>query len=141
MRVAELVMAVVLALLSVYLMWKATELPIGWIENEGPGGGAVPFWLGAGMLLCTLWIIVRSMMRTSPLSQSAETYLDARAKRLFFIIGGSLTIAIGLTHVIGMYFALPLFLAFYMRFLGGHRWRQVAMLAIALPIFIFFFFV
>ena len=44
MRRAELLMALVLALLSVYLMWKSWELPIGWIPDEGPGGGAFPFW-------------------------------------------------------------------------------------------------
>ena len=39
MRVAEICMALVMAIFSIYLMWKSTELPIGWIEGEGPGGG------------------------------------------------------------------------------------------------------
>ena len=41
MRMAELVMAVCLAIFSAGIMWKSTELPIGWIPNEGPGGGKV----------------------------------------------------------------------------------------------------
>ena len=49
MRVAEFVMAFFMGLFSLYLMWKSTELPIGWIPNEGPGGGAFPFWLSFGM--------------------------------------------------------------------------------------------
>ena len=40
MRKAELIMALVMAVFSVYIMWKSTELPIGWIPEEGPGGGA-----------------------------------------------------------------------------------------------------
>ena len=48
MRVAELVMAVVMAIFSLYLMWKSAELPIGWIPDEGPGGGAFSFWLATG---------------------------------------------------------------------------------------------
>ena len=43
MRIAEFSMALVMAIFSVYLMWKSTELPIGWIDGEGPGGGAFPF--------------------------------------------------------------------------------------------------
>ena len=52
MRMAELVMAIVMAVFSLAIMVKATELPIGWIKGSGPGGGAFPFWLGAGMLVC-----------------------------------------------------------------------------------------
>ena len=59
MRVAELVMAIAMAVFSLLLMWKSTELPIGWIPGEGPGGGAFPFWLSAAMLLCCIAIIVR----------------------------------------------------------------------------------
>ena len=50
-RMAELCMAVTMTIFSVYLMYKSAELPIGWIEGEGPGGGFWPFWLAAVMLL------------------------------------------------------------------------------------------
>ena len=50
MRRAEYVMAVVMAIFSLYLMWKSAELPIGWEPKRGPGGGAFPFWLSLGML-------------------------------------------------------------------------------------------
>ena len=70
MRKAELVMAVAMAVLSAYMMWKSAELPIGWIPDQGPGAGAFPFWLSAGMLLCCIWIVVRWFRRTSPLSVS-----------------------------------------------------------------------
>ncbi len=65
MRVAELSMAVVMAIFSLYLMWKSTELPIGWIPNAGPGGGAFPFWLSLGMLLCCLWMIGRWVRKSA----------------------------------------------------------------------------
>ena len=66
MRRAELIMALVMATLSVYLMWKSTELPIGWDPDRGPGGGAFPFWLAAGMLLSCIAIIVRWAKRATP---------------------------------------------------------------------------
>ena len=46
-RTAELLMAIMMGVFSIYLMYKSFELPIGWVENEGPGGGAWPFWLSA----------------------------------------------------------------------------------------------
>jgi hypothetical protein len=55
MRYGEIVTAGVLALFSIYLMWKSTELPVGYIEGRGPGGGAWPFWLSAIMLCAAAW--------------------------------------------------------------------------------------
>ena len=37
MRLAELITAAVLALLSIYLMFKSAELDIGYLPGEGPG--------------------------------------------------------------------------------------------------------
>ena len=140
MRRAEFVMAVVMALFSLYLMWKSAELPVGWIPDEGPGGGAFPFWLGAGMLVCSLWILVRWFRRTSEVSRSSEAYFDSRALTLFLIVGGSLTVMIGSIHLVGVYGAVPLFLAFYMRYLGRHGWPTTGAVALTTPIVAFFFF-
>ena len=140
MRVAELVMALVMALFSLYLMWKSTELPIGWIPDEGPGGGAFPFWLSLGMLLCCLWVIVRWVTRKSPLSRSTEVYMTPRTLKSFLLVAGSLTVMIGLIHIIGVYGAVPLFLIFYIRFLGRHSWVIAGSLAVFTPIAAFFFF-
>ena len=118
MRRAELVMALVMAAFSIYIMWKSTELPVGWIDGEGPGGGAFPFWLGAGMLVCCIWIVVRWARRVSPPSRSEDPYMDRRAAKLFAIGAGSLVVMIGLIHVVGVYVMVPLYLIFYI-FLDG----------------------
>ncbi len=140
MRKAELLMAVVMGLFSTYLMWKSAELPIGWIPDEGPGGGAFPFWLAAGMLICCLWIIVRWVRRSSTVSASADQYMDAATLRMFFLVAGALTVMIGLIHVVGVYVSIPLFMLFYMRYMGGHRWLPTGVIAVATPIVTFFFF-
>ncbi len=140
MRVAELSMAVVMAIFSLYLMWKSTELPIGWIPNEGPGGGAFPFWLSLGMLLCCLWMIARWVRRTSPTSRSTEPFMTPQTLKMFLLVAGSLTAMIGLIHIIGVYGAVPLFLIFYVRFLGRHSWAITGALAFSTPIAMFFFF-
>ncbi len=140
MRRAELVMAIVMAIFSLSLMWKSAELPVGWIEGSGPGGGAFPFWLSAGMLVCCVWIIVRWVRRASPPSRSTEPYMDRRALKLFAIGAGSLTIMIGLIHIVGVYVVVPLFLIFYMRFLGGHSWSVTGPVAVIMPVATFFFF-
>ncbi|MFQ5681897.1 MAG: tripartite tricarboxylate transporter TctB family protein [Candidatus Binatia bacterium] len=140
MRWAELIMAAVMAIFSLDLMWKSMELPIGWIPGEGPGGGAFPFWLSTGMLICSGWVILRWFRQTSPPSQSTEPYMDKRAFKFFLISAGSLTVMIGSIRFIGIYGVLPLFLIFYMRFVGRHAWLPTVALAVTTPIAIFLFF-
>ena len=140
MRRAELIMALVMAVFSVYIMWKSTELPIGWIPEEGPGGGAFAFWLGGGMLICCIAIIYRWAKRLSPPSQSDAPFMDSETVRLFTVITGSLAVTLLAVHIVGVYFALPIFMGFYMRFLGQQSWRLITTFVVATPVVMFFFF-
>ncbi len=140
MRMAELVMAIAMGVFSLYLMSKSAELPIGWIPGEGPGGGAWPFWLAVGMLLCCAAIIYRWAKRITPESRSEEVYMDSRTLKLFLLNAGALAAMIGLFHIVGAYGAIPVFLIFYLRFLGGHTWRLTGTFAVVTPVITFLFF-
>ena len=140
MRMAELAMGVVMGVFSLYLMWKSAELPIGWIAGEGPGGGAWPFWLSSGMLLCCIAIVIRWARRMTPQSRSEDVYMDSRAFKLFLLNAGALAAMIGLFHIVGAYGAIPAFLIFYLRFMGGHSWRLTGTFAVVTPVITFLFF-
>ena len=140
MRKAELIMALVLAAFSLYLMFKSAELPIGWIPGEGPGGGAFPFWLAVGMLLSCIAILVRWYYHDDEPANDPGPYMDKHTQKLFLLVGGSLTVMIALIHVIGVYGAVPLFFIFYLRVMGGHSWRMISSFAVLAPTVMFFFF-
>lgn len=139
-RTAELLMAVVMGLFSVFLMWKSAELEIGWIPGEGPGGGAWPFWLSAIMLLCCVVTLFRWWRRATPESRSTVQFMDKNTRRINYITVGSLVVLLVLTHIIGIYFSIFLFLLFYIRFVGRHSWLLTGILSVASPVFLFFFF-
>ena len=151
MRRAEIITAVILGLFSVYLMWKSGEPPawdpsvprfanIGMIEGEGPASGWWPFWLSGIMLICSIWIGVNWWRGTSPPSQSKEPFLDSYGARMLFIVGGSVLAFVGLIHIIGTYFAMFVFLFFYLYFIGRHSIVQTLSVSIGAPIVSFFFF-
>ena len=141
MRQAELVLALVMGLVSVGLMWKSAELPVGWIPDEGPGGGAFPFWLSAGMLACCVWIVIRWARRpASAAATDGLPYFQRESRNQVIVITAALAAMIGLIHVIGVYGSVPLFLVFYLRGLGRHSWRLTGAFAVATPIMTFFFF-
>lgn len=140
MRIADLVMAIVLAVFSSYLAFKSTELPITWNNGHGPGGGAFPFSLSIGMLACSGIIIVRWFVHAAPNIRSSEHFIEMRSLKLLSIVGFALLALIGVMQVLGTYVAIPLFLGFYLRFFGHHPWRTVAGFALISPVVMFFLF-
>jgi len=140
MRYAEIVIAGVLALFSIYLMVKSTELPIGFARGQGPGGGAWPFWLSGIMLVCCGFIALNWWRKTSPPSQSEEPFLDGYGWRMLGLVGGGLLGFVALIEVISMYGAIAVFLLYYLRFLGRHSWALSLGLSLVTPILFFFFF-
>lgn len=140
MRLAEISMAVLLGFFSIYLMWKSTELNIGYVSDEGPGGGAWPFWLSAIMLICTFFIAYNGFKRRSPPSQSEEPLLDRYGMKMLLLVGGGILGFIALIDVISMYGAMCVFLLYYLGFLGRHSLRLTLAISIIAPIVFFFFF-
>ena len=136
-RVAELLFAVVLALCSIGLMIKSAELNIGWVPDKGPGAGAWPFWLSAGMLLSCLATIVRWVRRATPESRSTALYLTRDSLVIVGTSAGSILALLLLTQFAGIYVALPLFLLFYVRVIGGHSWPLSLTIAVVFPVLVF----
>jgi len=139
-RTAELLMAIMMAAFSIYLMVKSYELPIGWVQDEGPGGGAWPFWLSAILLISCLGILVNWLRKHGPIASSTKVYIESHVLMEVLAVAIALIVTVGLFSFIGIYGALPLFLIFYLRFLGKHTWRLTATLAVLIPVVIFYFF-
>ena len=139
-RTAELLMAIMMGAFSIYLMVKSTELPVGWIEDEGPGGGSWPFWLSTIMLISCIGILYNWFRKHGPIASSNKIYIEAHVLMEVTAVAVALIVTVGLFSVIGIYGSLPLFLIFYLRFLGKHSWRLTAILTVLIPVVIFYFF-
>ncbi|ETX28821.1 tripartite tricarboxylate transporter TctB family protein [Roseivivax isoporae] len=140
MRKGELTTAGLLALFSLYLMWKSMELPVGYIRGEGPGGGAWPFWLSLIMLLSCGMIALNWWRGKSPASRSDEPLLDGYGWRTLFLVGGGIIGFVALVNVVSMYGAVAVFLLYYLRFLGRHGWPLTLAISLLTPLGMFFFF-
>jgi len=152
MRRAEFVTAVLLALLSVYLMWKSGEGPewdteyVHWsniginIDGSGPGKGFFPFYLALGMLVSCLWIIVNAIRRQSPPSRSDEPFMDGYAKKMLLLVGGGLIGFLILIDLISMYAAIAVFMLYYMLILGRHPVSLSVVTSLVVPFWLYLFF-
>jgi len=139
-RTAEILVAIALAIMSAGIMWKSTELNIGWVAGSGPGGGAWPFWLSAGMLLTCVWTIVRWFRRVTPQSRSREIFITRDTMAIVGpTVAGLVLLMVG-THTIGMYLSVSLFMIAFVRFMGRHSWVTTIALAIGAPVVMFVLF-
>ena len=139
-RTAELLMAIMMGAFSIYLMVKSYELPIGWIEDEGPGGGSWPFWMYGIMLISCGGILFNWIRKKGAIATSTRVYIESHVLGDVLSVAIALIITVGLFSFIGIYGALPLFLIFYLRFMGKHSWTLTGTLAILIPVVIFYFF-
>ncbi len=152
MRVAEFVTATLIALASIYLMWKSGEGP-SWdptvkrfaniginIDNSGPGSGFWPFWLSVVMMVSAFAVLGNALLGKSELSRSRKPFLTHFGLRMMLSVGGALFGFILLIEFIGFYGAIPLFLFYYIYFLGRHSLALAMGIAVAVPVFCFFFF-
>lgn len=138
MLLADRIIAVSIMVLSIYFMWHATVLPIGWNSmTGGPGGGAFPFWLSAIMFCAAGGILIRSFRGES---EYIGRFFDPETLPSVVKVTASLLITIALTPWLGAYVALPLFLFWYLRVFGKHGWVLTVSITLITPLFLFFFF-
>jgi hypothetical protein len=133
---SESLIAMGLMGLSAYFMWHATVLPIGWVEGEGPGGGAFPFWLSAIMFCCAAAILVRSLGA----APTGRPFFDPDTRTAVLSVTGALVLAVVLMGWLGTYVAIPAFIVWYVRFFGRHSWTLAISLAVGTALVLFFFF-
>jgi len=139
-RTAELLMGVITFIISIAIMMKSAELEIGWIPDHGPGSGMWPFWLSLGMAFASAATIVRWFLGLTPESRSDAAYIDRGTFSLVAVTAlAVLGLVVGMRYI-GTYFAVMLFLAFYLRVLGRHGWKTVAVFVMAVPGFIYLLF-
>jgi putative tricarboxylic transport membrane protein len=132
-----MLMAVVMALASIGIMMKSAELNIGWVQGRGPGAGAWPFWLSAGMLICCIVTLVRWFLKITPESRNLDPFMTSETVKIVGVSAGAILFLLAATHIVGIYLALVFFLLFYLKFVGRHKWGLTIILTIGIPVFVF----
>lgn len=137
MRAADLVTAGVLMLLGGVVIYDAVRLGVGW-GIEGPRSGFLPFGLAALLVAFSAAIFLQAWRRPAGRPFATRAQLVPVLKVLVPI---ALFIAVtdppGPPDGLGLYVAAALYMATYMRWVGGHRWSVVAGVAITVPVVAF----
>jgi len=133
-RTADLITAALLLLIGLIAVIDSLRLGAGW-GSDGPKSGFFPFWLGTLLLVATLAIAVQAWRRGS-----GKPFVTREQFRPVMQVLWPAVAMVALTAVIGLYVASALYLAFYMRWVGRHRWPTVALIAVGIPVLTFLVF-
>ena len=125
---------------AVYTMITAVRL--GYWQGRIPGPGFAPIWIGAGLALCALLLLVR---RTPAPPRGPERSADERiaARRelvLAIEIGAAAVAVMLLIPRVGMLAGLALLLLVLVKLLGG-SWRSAVGTGVVVPLAFYLMFV
>jgi len=134
MRAADLATAAFLMALGGLVIFDAVRLGYDW-GSDGPKSGFFPFWLAVGMVVACGLIILQSLRR-----RAGGTFVTREQLRPVLSVLVPATAMVAIMEVAGLYVASALYIAFYMRWVGRHRWLTIAVLALGIPIAIFVIF-
>jgi putative tricarboxylic transport membrane protein len=134
MRTADLVTAAVLMLLGGVVIFDSLRLGIGW-GTDGPRSGFFPFWLAVLMTVTSGLIFVQALR--GPVTR---VFVSRAALRPVLAVLGPATAMVIVMQVTGLYVASAIYMAFYMRWVGRHRWPATIAMAVGLSIVTFLVF-
>jgi putative tricarboxylic transport membrane protein len=104
----ELLSGICLGSFGVYVAFEALKLP--YVSEFGPGPGFFPLWIGIGLTLLSLLLIVANLFASTASENSKSQSRTAIGRAL---VGWSgLMLAIGLLHWLGFGLSLALLAAF-----------------------------
>jgi putative tricarboxylic transport membrane protein len=137
MRAADLITSCVLMVVGGVVLWDALRLGAGW-GSDGPQSGFVPFWLALLLVAVSLAIFVQAWVRRVRMPFVTRAQLGPVLQVLVPVAAFIVLIdPPGLPWGLGLYVSAALYLAIYMRWVGGHDWRAVVALSVLIPVVTF----
>jgi len=135
MRKAEMAVAGVIFLWALSVLLEVRKLNVGWGLN-GPEAGFFPFWLAAGLAGCGALIFLQAARAGG----GAEPFVTWEGFKGVLKVSVPLAGFVGLVYGLGFYLGAALYMGYYTRVAGRHRWPVVAGMTLGVPLVIFFLF-
>jgi hypothetical protein len=129
---ADILTAIVLLCFGVIVGWDAFRLGSGW-GIEGPKAGFFPFLMAVIAVAGSLLVIRQAMKGTSSVKGSKPFVPSGGMKPVLTVFLPACGMIL-LTEVVGLYVAAMIYLAAYIKVVGGYRWSTVLLISIPVPL-------
>ena len=133
---AEIAVAGFFLLVAGLVMYDSLRLGATW-GDDGPKPGYFPFYVGVLIALASLVNLARGVLL--PADKNKPFVLAGQLKMVLTVLIPAALYAGAITWI-GIYTALALFIAFFMRWLGKYAWWKVAAVSIGVVVAFYFIF-
>lgn len=143
MQRADRVTAIGLILLSLGVAWKSTELPIGILPKEGPGGGFLPFWLSLGIAALSLLVLLKSFFSPAQAESAGEDdppFVSSQGLVDLLRVGFPGMLMMVFIAIISVYFSAAIFIFYCLFVVGKHNLRTSVAVSVGVPVVIYYIF-
>ena len=138
MRKADIVVALGLMVIGLLALGDALRLGFGW-GMSGPEAGFFPFYMGLGIVICTLFIVLRAIKIYKKEGTGKPLVPEGGTTQILWVLLPAIGVVL-LTELLGLHLATVLYLAFYMGWVGKMHWAKVVLLSILVPLVIYILF-
>jgi len=137
-KAADILVAVMLLCLGVIVGWDSLRLGSGW-GAEGPKGGFFPFIMAA-IAVAGCVVVIRQAVKGTSSVKGSKPFVPSGGMKPVLTVFIPACGMILLTEVVGLYVAAMIYLAAYIRVVGGFRWRTVLLVSIPVPLIFYWVF-
>jgi hypothetical protein len=134
-KAVDLSVAGAIMALAALVMFDSQRLGSSW-AFDGPQAGYFPFYIGLIMFTAATVTFVQALLSKKP----RRIFVDPQQFRSVLAIFVPSAVYIGGIYLLGIYVASMIFLAYFMRVLGGYRVVLIAPVALGVPAFLFLLF-
>lgn len=127
-RTLEAGLALLIAAFGLVVIYGSVKAGINW-GAEGPRAGFFPFYVGIAIVVASavnLWSAQRE--------DDGRLFAEWGQLRQVMSVVVPTAIYVGAMPFIGLYVASTLFIAWFMRWLGGYRWLTTLAVAVGMPL-------
>ncbi len=132
MRRADIIVALGMMLVGIIALGDAVRLGFGW-GMSGPEAGFFPFYMGLGILICTLFIVMKAVKTYRKDGPGKPLIPEGGLTQILWILIPAIGVCL-LTEFIGLHLATVFYLAFNIRVLGKMSWVKVVLLSVLVPL-------
>jgi putative tricarboxylic transport membrane protein len=132
MRRADIFVGLGMMLVGIIALGDAIRLGFGW-GISGPAAGFFPFYMGLGILICTIFIVAKAVKTYRKDGPGKPLIQEGGLTQILWILIPAIGVFL-LTELIGLHLATIFYLAFNIRVLGKMSWVKVILLSVLIPL-------
>lgn len=135
MKRAELIVSGAFVLVALIVIFDSIRSGIGWVSQQGPSAGLIPFYLAVIQIVAAGFIFIVTIRKAD---DGKNFFVGSRgmweAIRIFFT---ATLLTVGIIYM-GIYIPTFIFSVLFAKWLGQHRWVSTVIFAVILTLAVFF---